>query len=82
MNSDEEVELRPAFAWDCPECGREYFARAIVAEFSEEQMTELREDHGVEPWETGDFLVKPDTVTCTHCQVEFATRDFAAEQDP
>lgn len=41
----ERVEMRPAYNWTCPECGRDNFQRSILAEASEE---ELRE-HGVEP---------------------------------
>ena len=65
------VELRPAFAWDCPDCYRESFARAIVPEFAPEDLAELRDDHGVQPWETGDFLMQPSTVKCVHCNAEF-----------
>lgn len=28
----EEVELHPAYQWDCPDCGRESFERIIVPE--------------------------------------------------
>jgi hypothetical protein len=36
------VELRPAYAWDCDECGRENFSNGIVAELSNEERDELR----------------------------------------
>lgn len=72
----ERVELRPAYAWDCPECGREHFVRAIVPEMSPEEIKELRDGFGLEPWETGDFLCAPERVTCTHCQIEFETENF------
>ena len=37
----EKVELRPAFAWDCPECCVENFTRGIVVEKSPEEMAEM-----------------------------------------
>ena len=70
------VELRPAFAWDCPECYREIFVRAIVPEFSPEESAELREEHGVQPWEEGDFLMQPTKVWCKHCEIEFTSVNY------
>ena len=82
MNKRPTVELRPAFAWDCPECGREQFARAVVPEFSPEDLEELRTDHGVQPWETGEFLLPPGEVTCPHCDTSFSTVAFNADAEP
>jgi len=70
------IELRPAWAWDCPECGVEMFSRAIVPEFSEEDLVELREEHGVESWETGHFTMAPNRVKCTECGREFDASVF------
>lgn len=71
-----EVELRPAYAWDCPECGREVFQRGIVPEMSDDDFAALRDEYGVEPWEAGDFVTMPDRVSCPHCQSSFATLHF------
>ena len=70
------VTLRPAFCWDCDECGRENFARAVVPEFSAEDLQAMRNEHGIEPWEAGDFVTMPPTVTCSHCGVVFSAVPF------
>lgn len=77
--SEKSVELVPAFLWTCPECGVDKFERAIVVELSAEEMDELRQDHGVQPWETGNFLNSPKNVTCDMCKQTFATVDFNEE---
>jgi hypothetical protein len=70
------VVLRPAYSWDCEECGRENFCRGVVPEFSEEDRQELRDEHGVQPWEDGAFVMMPTEVTCPHCGAVFATMHF------
>ncbi|MCA9121934.1 MAG: hypothetical protein H6822_26650 [Planctomycetaceae bacterium] len=70
------VELRPAFSWDCPECGVENFCRGIVPEFSEEDAAELRDEHGINAWESGDFVMQPETVACAKCAVEFRSLHY------
>ena len=67
------VELHLAYMWDCHECGRENFARAMVPTLTEEELEELRDEHGVQPWETGKFTTGPGQVTCAHCQAVFQT---------
>jgi hypothetical protein len=67
------TELHPAFSWDCDDCGAENFARCIVPEMSDEDLKELREDHGIQPWETGDLLMMPTEVTCSKCGAAYAT---------
>lgn len=74
------VELLPAFLWICPECGAENFERTIVAELSAEQMQELRDEHGVEPWEEGEFLTNPQNVVCKDCSKEFGTVNFGEDE--
>ena len=73
------VELRPAFSWDCPDCGRENFCRGIVPEMSPAEMVELRDDHGIESWESGNFVMQPDLVECSHCQEAFNSTHFNDE---
>lgn len=67
------VEMHPAFFWDCPECGTENFERAISPELSESELEALREDHGVNVWESGEFLMMPLKVTCKRCNKAFVT---------
>lgn len=78
-NFHEKVELIPAFVWDCPECGQENFERAIVPEFSPEQMQEMRLERGIDPLEDGDFLVSPTNVECKHCGTSYGCHYFGAE---
>lgn len=72
----EPVELRPAYAWTCPECGTDHFCNGIVVELSPEEVAELREQHGVESHATGDFMTIPTSVTCPQCYTEFETMHF------
>ena len=74
------VELHLAYMWDCHSCGRENFARSMVPSLSEDELEELREEHGVQPWETGEFSTAPGTVKCAFCGEEFAT-DHRVESD-
>lgn len=81
MPTKPTVELRTAYAWDCDACGRENFCRAVVAEFSEEETKEIREDHGIQPWEEGMFVTIPEEVACGFCGAEFETKDFRDNDD-
>lgn len=76
--ADEPVELHQAFSWDCPICGREQFARCITADLPEDEMAEAKQALGVEPWEDGQLVQAPDTVTCRICETRFCVSD----QDP
>lgn len=78
-NKLQQVELIPAFSWTCDSCGAENFTRSVVAQFSPEEMEELRRDHNVQPWESGEFLQKPNIVKCSSCQTQFATTDYNEE---
>ncbi len=73
---DTQVELRPAYSWDCPECGSENFARAIVPEMTEELRESLLDENGIESWEEGDFLLMPEGVKCGKCGLTFSTLHF------
>lgn len=70
------AEMLPAFLWICSECGTDNFERSIVVELSPEEMLELREDHGVEVWQDGEFTTAPDHVVCRECKTEFETEHF------
>lgn len=65
------IELHPAFVFDCDSCGRENFVRSVVREFDEETVAEMREDHGIQPWEVGDFQMAPESVTCKYCGCKY-----------
>lgn len=76
-----EIELHAAFFWDCPECGRENFVRGVKPEFSASELAELRDEHGINPWETGSFLLRPNDVKCCHCNEKFAVLYHEDVQD-
>lgn len=76
-----EVELRPAYAWDCEECGRQNFANGICPDLSEEDVQELRDDHGIQPWEVGTWQMMPTVVKCEHCGSEFKTLHYGDSDD-
>lgn len=73
--------LHPAYVWDCEECGRENFQRAIVIS-EEEKMSSIREmqddDEPGPPPEMLEIMTcctYPVRVTCKHCNQEFTTAD-------
>lgn len=77
----EIVELRPAFVYDCENCSRENFVNAVVWEADEESEREMKEEFGVEEWETGEFLTIPNEVRCKFCGETFGTIDYRANDD-
>lgn len=77
----EKVELLPAFVWDCPQCGRENFVRGLVPELDEDELAEVRDRLGVEPWEEGFPLMAPSEVECSHCKSGWQSIDFGADDD-
>lgn len=78
----ERVEMRPAYEWTCENCGRNCFESAIVCELTPEDRLEQAMFMGlVDEYEEkipeemqGEFLSYPESVTCPHCQSEFATK--------
>lgn len=73
MSERKRVELNPAYVWDCDECGLENFTRARRFEASPEELQEMRDEHGVEAWDEGEFLVAPRAVKCGHCGTTYDT---------
>lgn len=65
--------MRPAYVWDCPECGHEIFERTVIVDLPEEELAAMREEFGIEPWDTGNFQAMPSEVTCPHCGFEAET---------
>lgn len=76
-----KTELRQAYVWTCDECGHDNFVRAVVLEFDEETATELKEDHGIEIWEEGDWVTIPDVVDCKFCNEVYKTLDYRISDD-
>lgn len=79
----EQIELHPAWAWDCQSCGRENFERTIVAELTDaEKLQAFRATGDLEDWQTLDDLPQglegslqtyPDEVRCKHCSAVYVT---------
>jgi hypothetical protein len=82
------VSLAPAYVWDCNECGRENFQRAVSIVLDPDDDADadvLRSMHGISDGEPipeacgGRVCARPDRVTCKHCGVEFKAVDCGAE---
>lgn len=69
----DNIELHLAFVYDCDNCGKENFVRSIRIEADEDTMQELMEEHGVQPYEIGEYQQAPTTVKCTFCGTEYNT---------
>lgn len=72
------VELHTAFMWDCPECGRENFTRAIACEMTPDELAEAEaalESEGIGMEVGGGFVAAPKEVTCQFCNQSFDTED-------
>lgn len=74
--SNSKIELKPAYMWDCDNCGRENFTRGLVPELSQEELHELQEEYGIEQYDIGDFVMMPLSVTCKFCNCCFNTQHF------
>ena len=84
----EPVELHNAWTWDCPECGRENFDRAVTADMTRAESIDYarklgRIDYGFEPSEdfNCEFMTQPETVVCAHCEREFDVARFDESED-
>ena len=76
-----KVILHPAYMFDCDNCGRENFVRAVLPEMSPEDEQRLREDEGVESYEEGHWVTYPDKVECFHCGADFETIHQVNDED-
>lgn len=85
-----QVELKPAYAWHCEECGEQNFCTGIVAEFVDDADREelFRSYHGLDDWaELPDnwrqchFSCVPEEVECKSCGSKFETIDEVAPDE-
>ncbi len=81
-----KIELRPAYIWDCDECGIENFERTIIIpieELTEEEREQFSEEELQEfLGEDGSFQSMPNNVTCSNCDTEYETYHmFYGEED-
>ncbi len=63
---DMVARLHHAFRWDCDNCGRENFERAISME-KEYIESKIKEEVDQE----GDYVLYPALVFCTHCSAQY-----------
>ena len=76
---DTLVDLKIFFS--CEECGRDNFLCGIVPELSEEDIAELKYEHGIEDYAVGDFMMMPEFVTCEYCKTSFETEHYHQDLD-
>jgi hypothetical protein len=82
------VALSPAYVWDCEECGRENFQRAVSIRLDPEDEGDaatIRDMEGLSEGEpipnglVGCMMTRPSRVTCKHCGKEFKAVDAGSE---
>lgn len=82
------VNLSPAYVWDCEECGRENFQRAVSVKLDpndDGDAETIRRIHGLSEGEPipptlgVGMMTRPSRVTCKHCGAEFEAVDSGAE---
>jgi len=75
--SNEKVELYPAHAWDCPECGAHQFEHGVVFEPSNEDRDFMVDEYGIDPLlEMGFWTTIPEEVACSECNKTFKTKYY------
>lgn len=71
-----KIELRPAYVWDCDECGTENFARALILSLGScgpsEELREMLEEKDIDINKVSTELM-PEQVTCKHCKKIYST---------
>ena len=73
----EKVDLRLAYNWTCPECGRDKFEYSIYvdrANMTEEEQAYMDFVEEEEPME-GVWVMSPTQVTCKECNIMYTTED-------
>ena len=76
-----QIELRPAYSWDCDECGHENFVRGGIPDLCKQDLQFLKAEEGIEPWEIGQFTMIPTKVTCKNCNLTLPSIPMGSEQD-
>lgn len=79
----ETITLQQAFWWECPACGAGNFAKAVVAEPTDDEKEEaFRQYHDLEAWQplppdwnSFDLVKMPICVKCDECQHRFKTQE-------
>lgn len=69
-----KAEMRQAFIWTCESCGRDNFERAILWEAPHDRSEAYA-------GESGQWLVCPEEVSCSHCRIVHTAVDAADPPD-
>ena len=75
------VELHLAFHWVCPECGIDNWNRGVAPELLPEEKAQARAELGIEVWEEGSLMMRPEVVSCSQCKAKFDTEEPDYEND-
>jgi len=81
------VELHQAWEWTCDDCGRLNYCSAVTSELSPEDRQSLldqigmTENESVREYITGEFVLCPEVVTCTHCKAVFESENHGENPD-
>lgn len=70
-----KVDLRLAYAWECPECKKMNFGLPPNISLTDDERKMVIESIGVGPENDGDLVAAPTEVTCTNpeCLRSFET---------
>ena len=79
MKERPKVELHLAYSWTCDDCGRGNFTHGMSPEYDTELEWQMKEHFGYGINDGGQFMMRPDKVTCGHCGETFETEDWGGE---
>ena len=71
---DKSVDLRPAFAWTCDNCGKDNYCEGIIPDVKEitPDIPELEELNKLEGARSAWIMI-PNKVMCNNCKAMFIT---------
>ena len=64
------IEIHPAYVFDCDECGKENFFRAVNMESNNFELDEEQKEMSEDGWEFKAVYV-PEFVECEFCKARF-----------
>ena len=64
------IEIHSAYCFDCDECGRENFFRAVNREIENLEVSEETQQLKDDGWEVSAMFL-PESVQCVFCKSEF-----------
>lgn len=76
------IILYSAFTWLCPKCKKRNYIKGKIAQLTDEDKEEIREEMGVKSWEQGEdideneYLTIPDEVVCKKCFEHYDVENY------